>query len=312
VTTAAAIVDSRPRFSYSAPMNLVIVVILAVVQGVAELLPVSSSAHVILAEKLLGLDPTSPEMTFLLVMLHSGTMLAVLVYFWPTWGRLLSGKNPGRWNFAGAVLLATLATGIVGLGLQYAIEKVALGGTRGAAVEDLFGNTWIIATGLAVVGVLIVASGLVRAKSTGSTSEEHDARGNMKGGAAILIGVIQGLALPFRGFSRSGSTISVGLLAGLRRWQAEVFSFALAFLLTIPVVGREALRLRHFAPSAGALGQSPILTGLLGMLLSFLAGSVAIRWLSAWLEKGRWSFFGIYCVALSVALYILASAHALG
>jgi undecaprenyl-diphosphatase len=104
----------------------------------------------------------------------------------------------------------------------------------------------------------------------------------------------------------------VGLVAGLRRWQAEVFSFALAFLLTIPVVGREAWRLWHAAGLGNkAFGQASLTTGLLGMLLSFVAGSVAIRWLSAWLEKGRWLFFGIYCLALSAALYITASAHIL-
>jgi undecaprenyl-diphosphatase len=131
--------------------------------------------------------------------------------------------------------------------------------------------------------------------------------------ATILIGAIQGLALPFRGFSRSGSTISVGLLSGLRRRQAEVFSFALAFILTIPVVGPEALRLRHFTPSSGsALAHYPILVGIIRMLSSFLAGSAAIRWLSAWLEKGRWKLFGFYCLALSVVLYLCASTHALG
>ena len=66
-------------------MTLIQILILALVQGLAELLPVSSSAHVIVAEKLLGLDPTSPAMTMLLVMLHTGTMFAVIVYFWRRW-----------------------------------------------------------------------------------------------------------------------------------------------------------------------------------------------------------------------------------
>ena len=77
-------------------MSILIIAVLAVVQGTAELLPISSSAHIVLLEKLFGLDPTSPEMTFLLVMLHTGTMIAVLVYFWPRWSKLLSRKNPER------------------------------------------------------------------------------------------------------------------------------------------------------------------------------------------------------------------------
>ena len=66
-------------------MTFANIIVLAIVQGICELLPVSSSAHVVLAEKLMGLDPTAPEMTLLLVMLHTGTMLAVIVYFWKSW-----------------------------------------------------------------------------------------------------------------------------------------------------------------------------------------------------------------------------------
>ena len=66
-------------------MTILEVVVLAIIQGLAELLPVSSSAHVVVAEKLMGLDPSSPQMTLLLVMLHTGTMFAVIVYFWKVW-----------------------------------------------------------------------------------------------------------------------------------------------------------------------------------------------------------------------------------
>src|SRR5208337_549247 len=103
-------------------MHVAIIAVLAVVQGAAEILPVSSSAHVIIVEKIFGLDPTSPEMTFLLVMLHTGKMLAY----------------------------ATVTTGIVGLALQYLVEEVILGGKKGAAVENLFGDLWVIASALAV------------------------------------------------------------------------------------------------------------------------------------------------------------------
>ncbi|MGO8693067.1 MAG: undecaprenyl-diphosphate phosphatase [Rectinemataceae bacterium] len=283
-------------------MSIAIVFVLALVQGAAELLPVSSSAHVIIVEKLFGLDPTSPQLTFLLVMLHTGTMFAVLVYFWPSWSKLLSRSNRDRGNFVKSVIIATIATGLVGLGLQYLIERLVLGGVRGAAVEDLFGNLWIISTGLALVGILIIVGGL-----TGSRPGESKAGANMKPWTAVLIGAVQGLALPFRGFSRSGSTISVGLLAGLNRWRAEVFSFALAFVLTIPVVAREALRLRNIAPSAApGSDHRALVNGIVGMILSFAAGSLAIRWLSAWLEKGRWSLFGLYCIALSITLFVFA------
>ena len=93
------------------------------VQGAAELLPVSSSAHVIVAEKLMRLDPSSPEMTFLLVMLHTGTMFAVIVYFWKSWINHYcsdgSRFKSAFWN----IVSATVVTGIVGLILQHVIEK---------------------------------------------------------------------------------------------------------------------------------------------------------------------------------------------
>src|SRR4051812_22835957 len=113
------------------------VALLAVIQGAAELLPVSSSAHVILAEKAMGLDPSKPRMVFLLVMLHTGTMGAVLVYFWPRWRRLLApppgaaAEGPARAQFVKMLALATFWTGVLGYGLKELIEKVILGRLMG-------------------------------------------------------------------------------------------------------------------------------------------------------------------------------------
>src|SRR5256885_1187351 len=102
------------------------VLVLAIIQGAAELLPVSSSAHVILAQKLMGLDPSSPSMVFLLIMLHTGTMFAAIVFFWSRWkATLISSSGSGK-RFVLMILLATAVTGILGLGLQYLIERVVL------------------------------------------------------------------------------------------------------------------------------------------------------------------------------------------
>src|SRR5438132_12627151 len=105
------------------------VLILALIQGAAELLPVSSSAHVILAQKLMGLDPSSPTMVFLLIMLHTGTMFAAIVYFWSGWKAILfpakEARGTGR-QFVLMIVLATAVTGFVGLGLKELIERVVL------------------------------------------------------------------------------------------------------------------------------------------------------------------------------------------
>src|SRR6204780_5269918 len=149
------------------------VLVLAIVQGFCELLPVSSSAHVIIAEKLMALDPTAPAF----------------------------------WSFARNVVLATACTGIVGLGLTLLIERVLLGGAPGAAVEQLFGNVNLIAAALATVGVMIIWSGL---RPAGPNEKQ-----SMQLADAFWIGTVQGLCLPFRGFSRSGANISTGLVGGL-------------------------------------------------------------------------------------------------
>ena len=273
------------------------VFVLALVQGFCELLPVSSSAHVIIAEKLMGLDPTTPAMTFLLVMLHTGTMLAVIAYFWNTWRSRFFSSAPAFWSFARNVVLATACTGIVGLGLMLLIERVVLGGAPGADVEQLFGNTTLIAIALATVGVMIIVSG--------RRSASANRRPAMQLRDSIWIGTVQGLCLPFRGFSRSGATISTGLLRGLRKDLLEDFSFALAVVLTPAVIVREGHRLlkaQHLAGSgADALG--PIWPYLIGMLLSFAAGWLSLKWLSRWLEHGRWQLFGYYCLVAALAVF---------
>src|SRR6516164_5740209 len=108
------------------------VLLLSLIQGAAELLPVSSSAHVILAAKLMGMEEMDrPSQVFLLIMLHTGTMFATIVYFWSAWKRALFTKetspSSGK-RFLVMIVLATAVTGFLGLGLQYLIERVVLEG----------------------------------------------------------------------------------------------------------------------------------------------------------------------------------------
>ena len=213
-------------------MSLLDILILALVQGLAELLPVSSSAHVILAEKLLGLDPTTPAMTLLLVMLHTGTMFAVIVYFWRSWRQSYFASRLAFQTNGLQVALATVVTGVVGLALLQVIKHLVAGNAPGFEIEQLFGNTRSIAAALAAAGVLI----LVSARSA------HTASGELSLRSAAWIGAVQGVCLPFRGFSRSGATISSGLLLGVSRRRAEEFSFALAVVLTPAVIAKEGYR----------------------------------------------------------------------
>ncbi len=277
-------------------LNYFQILILALIQGFCELLPVSSSAHVIAAAKLMGVkDMSSPEMVMLLIMLHTGTMFAVIVYFWSRWKRdYFSATGKLRW-FILQIILATVCTGIVGLGLKLVIEKIFMRHVEHAEIENLFNNLPLIAGALAAVGILIIYAGL-REDKTPRHPEVQPSH-------SIWIGIVQGICLPFRGFSRSGATISTGLLFGLPKQKLEEFSFALAVVLTPVVIAQEAHRLIK----AHALsGQDSVLhllkPGLIGMVLSFIAGLLALKLLSRWLEGGRWKFFGFYCLAAAVGV----------
>ena len=353
-------------------MNLVQIVILAIIQGAAELLPVSSSAHVILAEKLMGLDPSAPEMTFLLVMLHCGTMFSVLLYFWPRWKKLDR-------QFFKMIILATAVTGFLGLGLKKIIETILgvmltqgmvglpneMNGSPAARpeIEHLFKNLPLMAFSLFSVGVFMIFADYrtrrslrrathptlepqkmdlppvetdrfgtrILAREGASTESIQGIRAvsatdglsdSISSATAAWIGAIQGVCLPFRGFSRSGATISAALLRGLSRETAENFSFALAVILTPPVVAREFYRLLKASgvTSVSSLTNDTFLShinmmvsflapGLIGMIFSFASGILALRWLSAWLENGRWKYFGIYCIAFSL---VVLCAYSLG
>ncbi len=274
------------------------IVILAVVQGLAELLPVSSSAHVIAAAKLMHLDPSAPPFTLLLVMLHTGTMFAVIVYFWKAWKRAFFSSRERFVEFAKGVVLATLVTGVIGMALKYGIEHYLRHqrGIRKGEIEELFNHLELIAIALAAVGVLILYAGLRTARQRG--------RDELTTADALAIGAIQGLSLPFRGFSRSGSTISAGLLLGVSKVRLEEFSFALAVVLTPAVVAWEAKRLvGHVGGSGASVGIHDFLPSLIGMVFSFIAGLVALRVLSRLLEHGKWWIFGIYCLAAAGGLF---------
>ena len=289
-------------------MPILKVILLAIVQGLAELLPVSSSAHVVVAAKLLGLDPSTPQMTLLLVMLHTGTMFAVIAYFWSQWKRTYFSSGDAFKRFAIRVIWATILTGAIGFPIIKVIEKLAFKGASKAEIELLFGRLDLVAPALFVAGLIILLAGLMEKRRMGAHEKVYGDSVTMR--QAGWMGLIQGLCLPFRGFSRSGATISTGMLSGASKDRAERFSFAMAVVITPAVVGKEALRLLKASHEAAAAGtpidlHGSIVSSLLGAMFAFFAGLIALRWLSSWLEEGRWYLFGIYCLVASVVVFYL-------
>ena len=265
----------------------------------------------------MGLDPSSPQMTLLLVMLHTGTMFAVIAYFWRQWRQSYFATLDAFKRFALRAIYATALTGILGEALIKLIEHTAFKGAPKAEIEDLFGRLDLVAPALACAGILILIAGLrekkldaAAAAQTVATSLTRRPTDSVTMRQAGWMGLAQGLALPFRGFSRSGATISAGMLTGATKQRAERFSFALAVVITPFAIAREALRLLHATHAAAASGAPIDLHGtlvfsLLGAAFAFLAGLVALKWLSNWLENGRWYLFGIYCLVASAVVFIL-------
>lgn len=152
-----------------------------------------------------------------------------------------------------------------------------------------------MAAALASAGVLIILSSRLDRGQVGDVTVK----------SAAWIGAVQALCLPFRGFSRSGATISTGLFLGVARQKAEEFSFALAVVLTPAVIVKELYRLLHAENFQNIHLAQLLLPSMFGMLFSFIAGLVALKWLSSWLEHGRWHFFGIYCLIFSGVVLLI-------
>ncbi|MEW6489512.1 MAG: undecaprenyl-diphosphate phosphatase [Thermodesulfobacteriota bacterium] len=243
-------------------------VLLGLVQGLTEFLPVSSSGHLVLAQSLIpGFE--QPGVLFD-ALLHGGTLLAVLMYFrrdvQELLASLLPGGDPSRRRLALLLVAATVPTGLIGV-----IFKDPL--------EALFHAPRSAAAMLLVTGALLWISEVLARPRMGLEGMGY--------GRALAVGTVQGLAI-VPGISRSGSTIAVGTLLGIRGEDAARFSF----LLSVPaILGALVLQLPHLeGVEAGRLGGY---AG--GVAAAFASGLWAIRFLLAAIRRGRFRWFAVYC-----------------
>src|SRR5215469_2525421 len=288
-------------------MTLWHVIVLAIVQGLAELLPVSSSAHVIVAAELMHENMSTPNNALLLVLLHTGTMFAVIVYFWRRWAEEIFASWEKFWRIVRLLFVSTLLSGLVFLPIDKVVEHVLSRGGQHADIEALFNKLNWIAPALAAAGVLILYAGLREARRPEAESSKTTVQRGIHWLDAIVMGILQGIAIPFRGFSRSGATISGGLLTGGERSEIEWYSFAMVVVITPLAIAWELRRVYKTAHLNGyTVHWGPVLTpGIIGMFFSFAAGLLALKWLSRWLESGRWYWFGVYCLLAAGAVAYL-------
>lgn len=261
--------------------------ILAVVQGIAEFLPISSSGHLVVLGKLFedwfGSDRENVVLT---VTLHVGTLLSLLVVYrrdlWGIW------RRP---RLCAAIVLATIPAAVLGIALK-------------KYVEATFEMPLVVACGW-----LITAGLLWSAQRFGSNARPLE---ELTFRDALIVGCFQAVSALFRGVSRSGSTISAGLYSGLRRDAAASFSF----LIAIPVTAGAALvkaapliKLAVKGPSSSGetfatyLGGYSPLSLLLGALTSFLVGLVALRWLIRIISRRGLNWFAGYCLIASALTF---------
>lgn len=254
-------------------------VVLGTVQGLTEFLPVSSSGHLTLLQRILGYDLGGGSMTFVNVMLHFGTLIAVVCAFWKD--VLAIFQKPFKSLFY--LLLATVPAGIVGLLFHGRIDQ-AFSGEHGLLY---------LAICFASTALLLLATELV--------AKRRKAHAPFKGKHAICMGLMQAVAL-FPGISRSGSTIAAGTLSGADAQEVAKFSF----LMSIPIIlGSAAISLKEVVfdqPQAvTAMGGVGFLGVLLGIACSAVFGFLSIRFMLKLIAKANYKWFSLYLVALSLA-----------
>jgi len=259
-------------------------ILLGVIQGFTEFLPVSSSAHLILMPWFFGWQGTLVDSLNFDVALHAGTLAAILAYFWRDWLELFrkffTGLNDGTWRsgdgrFVRFIALATIPAGILGFKFEH-------------VVEQSFRNPLLIAVALIIISIVMWVVDRFSAK----ISSLHQ----MTLGHALFIGCAQALAL-VPGVSRSGITIVAGLMSGYTRESAARFSF----LLSTPVIaGAAVLKLAklHLAPGEA-------LPFILGTLFSAVIGYVSIEFLLRYLNRHSLNLFVGYRMALAAAVIVL-------
>jgi undecaprenyl-diphosphatase len=257
--------------------------LLGIVQGLTEFLPVSSTAHLILVSDLLGLDPERFGLSFD-VALHLGTALAVLLYFVRTWIGLVLDLVRGQWRMPALIAVGTAPAAIAGVLFQSAIEREMRG-------------PLVIAAGL-VIGsiVFVVAEAIARQRRVMTEAGVAD---------AIVIGVAQAIAL-IPGISRSGITISAGLVRELRREDATRFAFLLA---TPVIVGAGAKTLLDARKAADLFAQPDVLA--VGFGLSFLSGLAAVAFMVRFLRGHSLNWFVAYRLALAALILVAVVAGVL-
>jgi undecaprenyl-diphosphatase len=257
-------------------MNWFEALILGLVQGLTEFLPVSSSGHLEIGKAILQIEARE-NLTFSIVV-HGATVLSILVVFWRDLRDLVVGSLSLNYNESNSYLLKIIIS-MIPVGIVGAFFK--------EEVEAFFtGNIVLVGSMLLITATLLVITNFIRA-------------GERKIGYldALIIGVSQALAV-MPGISRSGATITTALFLGNKRDEAARFSFLMVIL---PILAANFLDLKDMEPAVeGSIGIIPL---VVGFLAAFISGLMACKWMLSIVRKGKLIWFGLYCLVVgSIAI----------
>lgn len=261
-------------------MNILQATVLGLVQGLAEFLPISSSGHLILARAIMGIsDEAASTGAFMMldVLLHAGTLLAVLAVFWKDWWDIL--KNP----FKSKTLLLLFIASVPAL-----LTVVLLGD-----IVDSFFTGWFLGVSFLITAVFMLIAEAV-SRRQGKWAEHPGFK------HAICMGIMQAIAL-LPGVSRSGSTLMGGVTSGLNRKSAAKFAFMMsapAILGSLIFEGKDALEMGYFAELA-------LVPTIVGVIVAAISGYLAIRFMLRLINKVSLNWFALYVALLGLVILVL-------
>jgi len=265
--------------------------LLGIVQGLTEFLPVSSSGHLMIFKELLGAD--AEGFLDFTVTVHFATVLSTIVVFWSSIWRLLKGFFKFSYNdetdYVLKLLVSVIPVGIVGFMFK---DKV----------EALFGDNLVtVGVGLCITAVLLFLSDVLAGRKP--VVRESTARNGISYWQALLVGVGQAFAVA-PGVSRSGTTIATGLISGVRRDVMAQFSF---LMVLIPIIGEQLLDLLKVATGEVSFGGGvgPVAL-VLGFVAAFFSGLFACKVMIALVRKARLGWFSLYCLLVAILIFVLA------
>jgi undecaprenyl-diphosphatase len=258
-------------------MNWFEAIILGLIQGLTEFLPVSSSGHLEIAKSLFGINPE--ESFFFTIAVHGATVLSTLVVFWKEIVKLISGTFKFKMNeetsYVLKLIVSMVPVGIAGLLLKDPIEKM------------FNGNIVFVGLMLLITATLLALAHFFRKRERSIGYLD-----------ALIIGIAQAIAV-IPGISRSGATISTGLLIGNRKDEIAKFSF---LMVLIPVIGANLLEIMTGDAASGSAGIGII---LIGFIAAFISGYLACRWMISLVRRSKLIWFSIYCAVVGLLAVLL-------